>query len=1024
MNGARAQRNNPYIIGRPIKEREEDRFFGRESLFLFIEDNLKQNVRVILLHGQRRIGKSSVLKQISNFVVQDGFVFVSFDLQNKAQLSLNQILYELAQGIVEQFELENRIESPTLADLEGKPDRFSHQFLPNVYQALGEKNLVLLLDEFDVLHDSNIIDKGWGFFRYLERLLRQHGKLFLIPVVGRDLGDMPALLGLFGRPPTQEIGFLDELSAKRLITQPVRGLLEYEQEALQAILKLSAGHPYFTQVICWTLFQRARQQQNWQVTRDDVESIVDEAIHHAEGGLAWFWDGLPISERVILSAVAESQRRAIETEQWVPEEPLTLLKKHGVVQTEPLVQAVNRLADKGFLDDIRFRVKVELVRCWLVQRHPLQREIEELENVEQSEETNRLYEVATELYRQGKKPNALALYEQVLALNPNHFSTLLKLAEGYLEVEEFKRAVELYTRAYKVNPIQNKERLLQALETYGHKLFTQQEFEQAKQQYNQVLKIEPTRTSAQHRLREIETVLESREIRTIELGNRTWTCEGYRDVPHPPRVVPENQRCPKCDRSIDSSEYSSQYGRKRSLSVGMAVAAGIIALMSVGIFYQQSISCKVGEQKVLFRCTPLPRESRGERTLFPSMGNTDRDRGIEAFRRGKYTEAAPFFKKAVVAARNDPEVLIYYNNALALQKGNPFTLAVVVPVDNDAPTAQEMLRGVAQAQNHFNSSGGLNNRLLEIVIANDGNKPEKSQQVAQELIEDNSILAVIGHNSSDATRAALAEYEKAGVALISPTSTGISLTGDNFFRTVPSDAASGEKLADYAKNSLDVSKVVIFYNPGSVYSTSLREAFIKNFEKLRGEIVRDIDLSNPNFNAELEVPRSVFRYQAQAALLFPDKKYTSVALEIAQANAELLVSPSNQQKRGLKLLGGDALYSQTTLNAGGTAVESMILAIPWFAGTPQSQPFSQAAARQWGGQVSWRTATSFDATQALIAALSPDASRATVLRRLPEVNLSTNDTSGDALQFAPDQELDREPMLVRVNGGKFELAGE
>jgi ABC-type branched-subunit amino acid transport system substrate-binding protein len=455
----------------------------------------------------------------------------------------------------------------------------------------------------------------------------------------------------------------------------------------------------------------------------------------------------------------------------------------------------------------------------------------------------------------------------------------------------------------------------------------------------------------------------------------------------------------------------------------MAVAAGIIALMSVGIFYQQSISCKVGEQKVLFRCVALPRVSRGEFTFFPSMGNTDRDRGIEAFRRGKYTEAVAFFKKAVAAARNDPEVLIYYNNALALQRRDPFTLAVVVPVDNDAPTAQEMLRGVAQAQNQFNAKRlNGNGRLLEIVIANDGNKPEKSQQVAQELIKDNSILAVIGHNSSDATRAALAEYEKAGVALISPTSTSTSLTGNNFFRTVPSDAASGEKLADYAKNSLNVSKVVIFYNPGSVYSTSLREAFIKKFEKLGGEIVRDIDLSNPNFNAELEVPRSVFRYQAQAALLFPDKQYTSVALEIARANAELLASPSNQQKRGLKLLGGDALYNFATLNAGETAVEGMILAIPWFTGTSQSQPFSQAAQRQWGGQVSWRTATSFDATQALIAALSPDASRTSVLQKLPEVHLPASETSGDALQLAPDKELQREPMIVRVNGGKFELA--
>lgn len=52
-------RRNPYIIGRSIDEPEL--LFGRESLFRFIKENLSNNQRVILLHGQRRIGKSSCI---------------------------------------------------------------------------------------------------------------------------------------------------------------------------------------------------------------------------------------------------------------------------------------------------------------------------------------------------------------------------------------------------------------------------------------------------------------------------------------------------------------------------------------------------------------------------------------------------------------------------------------------------------------------------------------------------------------------------------------------------------------------------------------------------------------------------------------------------------------------------------------------------------------------------------------------------------------------------------------------------
>lgn len=79
---------NPYIIGPPIDEPEL--FFGRESLFRFIEDNLSNNQRVILLHGQRRIGKSSVLKQIPKQVRLDHqFVFILLDFQDKSQWSLD-----------------------------------------------------------------------------------------------------------------------------------------------------------------------------------------------------------------------------------------------------------------------------------------------------------------------------------------------------------------------------------------------------------------------------------------------------------------------------------------------------------------------------------------------------------------------------------------------------------------------------------------------------------------------------------------------------------------------------------------------------------------------------------------------------------------------------------------------------------------------------------------------------------------------------------------------------------------------
>jgi ABC-type branched-subunit amino acid transport system substrate-binding protein len=869
-------RRNPYIIGRPINEREL--FFGRESIFRFVEYHLKQGEKVILLDGQRRIGKSSVLRNIPKFVASDEFVFVPFDLQDYSQEPLSSILVSLAQEIIAHLKLNaDKIRLPSIADLEAEPYIFSGKFLPQVYEALGERNLVLLLDEFDILGIDYSVSVVEDFFPYLQSILEVDRKLFTILFLGRQSPDLPNLLSLFKDAPYQEIGLLDEVSTKRLITNPAQGILEYEPEAIKAILELSGGHPYFTQVICFAIFGRARDLDNWTVTRADVESIVDKAIESAEAGLAWFWDGLSIPEKVVFSAVAEAQKIAIEKADKFPEDPLKLLTSYGVVLTESVFKAAKQLVERGFLDDKGRQVKVELVRRWLVKRHPLRQEVEDLKTLDNVEQ---------------KKNNRIASGGKLVA--------------------------------------QNKQL----------------------------------------------------EIKVIDKNARQRFLLG-------------------------------------------AIAALATTVVGLGV-YRVATPCPAGEEKVLgISCIADGSNiSRGDRTLFPITGNPNRDRGIEAFKQGNYSQAAQFFERAVASDRNDPEVLIYYNNAIAKQQGSPLTLAVVVPTDNGELTAKEMLRGVAQAQKQFNQKGGLNDRLLEIVIANDGDNPEQAKQIAAELVKDKSILGVIGHNSSDATNKALDEYKQAGLAIISPTNTSIFLDGDNFFRTVASDAAAGEHLAAYARKTLNLTAVAIFYNPNSSYSDSLREEFTNNFEQLGGSVIRKIDLTEPKFDPETEVAKSLYEDNAQAIVLFPDRQNTDVALNIAIANAQQtarLKNTPNPKKQGLKLLGGAILYSQITLYQGAESIEGLILDVPWFREAPQAKNFAQKAAQQWGGSVSWRTATSFDATQALIKALSPNPTRATVLQRLREVQLSPSETSGYPLQFNSEGERQTKGILVKVVGGKFAL---
>ncbi len=302
-------RRNPYDIGSPIDKPEL--FFGRERLFQFVEDNLKSGAKVILLHGQRRIGKSSVLSQIPACVGLDEFAFVLLDLQDRSQAHLSDILHYIAVEIVDQLELQLKdVTSPSVEELKTDSSIFHSVFLPKIYRVLSGRHLVFLMDEFDVLNSDKSDVAVENFFPYLQSIIYRQKQLILIPVVGRRLDDMPKLLSLFKEAPSREIGLLDETSAKQLIVEPAEGILKYDSAAIQEILDLSARHPYFTQLICFALFGYARDRQNWRIIRGDVRKIIDRAIEIGEAGLAWFRDGLPIPERVIFSAVAEAQKNA------------------------------------------------------------------------------------------------------------------------------------------------------------------------------------------------------------------------------------------------------------------------------------------------------------------------------------------------------------------------------------------------------------------------------------------------------------------------------------------------------------------------------------------------------------------------------------------------------------------------------------------------------------------------------------------------------------------------------------------
>jgi len=428
-----------------------------------------------------------------------------------------------------------------------------------------------------------------------------------------------------------------------------------------------------------------------------------------------------------------------------------------------------------------------------------------------------------------------------------------------------------------------------------------------------------------------------------------------------------------------------------------------------GLFYWKSQpaplppeakNCAIAKQN-LSQSELDDRMSRGDRVLFQQEENFNRDRGIEKFKAGDYVAAVEFFKKAVLGTINHPESQIYLNNAIARrqaalsssqsEQGKPYVLAAMVPIDQQGDVAKEILRGIADAQTKFNQDQATdsNNRLLEILIINDGNKPDDALQLACKIGQDQDVLAVVGHYSSDTSAAALPAYEQVQLAMVSPTATSTTLSSPVFFRTVPSDQKSGEALAAYAQRQ-NFAQVVVFFDKESTYSKSLTDAFTQAYETQGKLVMPPIDLTAGQESDALTTAREK---GAQAIVLLPGSETRSTAISIAKLNAEQ--APDQR----LPLMGGDTLYHPTTLQNGGNSVANLVVVAPTLR---ERAPYTEKAEKSWGGRVGWRTPSSYDATEALIAVVrkqGEEVSREQVLAGLKQYFADEGDRHGEPMLF-------------------------
>lgn len=373
---------NPYLPGTPLRQ-DSLLFYGREELFSFISDNARRvsQRNVLIFIGQRRTGKTSFLLRLQQHL-PDNLLPVYIDGQSLGVVpGMPALLHELAWQIADA--LANRqieVTVPELAEWQVDPTtHFQRRFLPQVRSLLpAGTTLLLVFDEFEAF-ENLVNDKILPptFFTYMRHLMQHSEGLSFIFVGTRRLEEMSADYWsvLFNVALYQKIGFLDEAAMTRLITEPVRPNLVYDDLALAKIRRVTAGHPYFLQLVCYTLVKQANSRRASYITISDVNAALEEMIRLGEVHFAYLWQRSSFAERALLTAVA----RLMDAERlFRPEDLMDYLEQYGI-ELEPtaVTTALNSLVEREILAEVaeevmsQYELKIGLVGLWVARNKSL-----------------------------------------------------------------------------------------------------------------------------------------------------------------------------------------------------------------------------------------------------------------------------------------------------------------------------------------------------------------------------------------------------------------------------------------------------------------------------------------------------------------------------------------------------------------------------------------------------------------------------------------------------------------------------
>jgi hypothetical protein len=157
----------------------------------------------------------------------------------------------------------------------------------------------------------------------------------------------------------------------------------YDAGVAESILRLSAGHPYYTQVICQALVDYLNHKREFAVALPQLNEIVELVLNNPPPPLNHVWENWSVQEKIAAAGLAHvltGEEHYASAEVILESMPSEL--RTGAGDPVTFRSALDHLCHEDWLerqDRGAYRFQVDLLRLWIGREHSVWQVADELQ---------------------------------------------------------------------------------------------------------------------------------------------------------------------------------------------------------------------------------------------------------------------------------------------------------------------------------------------------------------------------------------------------------------------------------------------------------------------------------------------------------------------------------------------------------------------------------------------------------------------------------------------------------------------